>query len=88
MPGVGNADLVARQRRQLEGCRNRPRRLACHHAGAILHHLGLVGSGLGRRRLRMGRGDGQRGEHRERGEKRPIQDHGQSSIRPARRMGI
>jgi len=36
----------------------------------------------------MGLGDGQPNQHRERDEKRPIHDHGQLSIRPARLMGI
>ena len=82
MPGVGNADLIARQRGEIEGGGYRPRRLAGHHAGAILHHFRL---GLRRRRLGFRRSDGQRGEHRKRGEEPSIQDHGQSSIRPAER---
>ena len=44
MADVGDADLVARQRRQLEGGRNGARRWPRHQAGAVLHHLGLVGS--------------------------------------------
>ena len=87
MPGVGDADLVARQRRELEGRRNGPRRLAGHHAGAVLHHFRLGGLARGDG-CALRRSDGQPDQHRKRGEKPPIQDHGQSSIRPARRTGI
>jgi hypothetical protein len=36
----------------------------------------------------LSRGEGQRGAQRQRGQQRSIQDHGQSSIRPAERREI
>ena len=85
MPGVGDADLVARQRGKIERGGNGPRLPPGHHAGAVLHHFrfGLPAATAGLEPTRKAAR-----QHRERGEKRPTQDHGQSSIRPAKRMEI